>query len=364
MDGPPNFYNPRPWDAYGYPYALNMTSMPDPKRYNGRPSDYYKKPFAQDMYHTPDMNDTQMFHTARPSGGYQFAPAINHAPIANSTHTHYTPRHSDGYQFTQGIGPTPVTNGTSTVNQPWPCENVHFLPSNHRTMLPHAPATLPSRVPVHHSDPQSMPAPQQQHVPPFKRRCRYPSPFYGAQLSTPEHQYTSASSYPSPHQPIARPQPQSPPNQQPPYPPRTTCAPPVPTTTTPQQEPHDTRGTPSPFVPPDAARQETPGYANWYPIPLLHAFNEVFGIPAMPPGHPMVQELLAAPSPLPPALKLGHELRIIALEGWWDKTEEMLKEPGLVEKYDEGRTTGRELLGEMAADVKEGGGGGSSGVKE
>ncbi|KAI4289795.1 MAG: hypothetical protein L6R35_000943 [Caloplaca aegaea] len=343
------------------------------------------------------MNDTQMVHTARPSGGYQFAPAINHTPVASSTHTHYTPRHSDGYQFTQSISPTPiansththymprhsdgyqftqsisptpVTNGNSTLNQPWPCENVHFSPFNHRTVLPHAPATLPSRVPVHHfdphsmptpqqqhvppfkrrcqrmspfhgpqpsrvpvhhSDPQSMPTPQQQHVPPFKRRCQRPSPFHGPQPSTPEHQYTSASSNPSPHQPIARPQPQSPPNQQFLHTPRTSSAPPVPTTTI-LQQPQDTRGTPSPFSPPDAAPAgETPNYANWRPIPLLHAFNEVFGIPAMPPGHPMVQELLGAPSPLPPNLKMGHELRVLALEGWWDKTEAMVKaEPWLV----------------------------------
>ncbi|KAI4188595.1 MAG: hypothetical protein L6R41_002023 [Letrouitia leprolyta] len=77
---------------------------------------------------------------------------------------------------------------------------------------------------------------------------------------------------------------------------------------------------PSPSPSPSPNRNQypsPPAYNTWHPISVLHTFNLTQSIPAMSSDHFMVQELLQ--TPLPPLLRLENDLRIAALEWWWEE---------------------------------------------
>ncbi|KAL8769154.1 MAG: hypothetical protein Q9209_004788 [Squamulea sp. 1 TL-2023] len=79
-----------------------------------------------------------------------------------------------------------------------------------------------------------------------------------------------------------------------------------------------------PQITPPRANTQQPNYATWSPIQILHTFNLVHSIPAMPATHHIVRELQQ--DPIHPQIQLEHELRVIALEGWWRKQRVLKRE--------------------------------------
>ena len=67
-----------------------------------------------------------------------------------------------------------------------------------------------------------------------------------------------------------------------------------------------------------------PPYSTWHPVAVLHEFNLVHCIPAMPSSHSMVIDLHQ--SPLPPQLSLENDLRIAALNSWWEAEAQKAQE--------------------------------------
>ncbi|KAL8658271.1 MAG: hypothetical protein Q9226_001118 [Calogaya cf. arnoldii] len=72
---------------------------------------------------------------------------------------------------------------------------------------------------------------------------------------------------------------------------------------------------PQPSILPNPRTMQQPNYSTWHPIEILHTFNLLHSIPAMPASHHMVLELHQ--QPLEPQVQLEHELRIINIEAWW-----------------------------------------------
>ncbi|KAL8785180.1 MAG: hypothetical protein Q9213_003527 [Squamulea squamosa] len=92
------------------------------------------------------------------------------------------------------------------------------------------------------------------------------------------------------------------------------------------------RSSPTPYgvlIPqptPASSNSQQPNYAAWPPIQILHTFNLVHSIPAMPANHHMVRELQQ--EPIHPQILLEHRLRVTALEGWWQKQRILQTEEG------------------------------------
>ncbi|KAL8729632.1 MAG: hypothetical protein Q9166_004581 [cf. Caloplaca sp. 2 TL-2023] len=114
------------------------------------------------------------------------------------------------------------------------------------------------------------------------------------------------------------------------------------------------------ITPPPAfmSSPQQPNYATWAPQAILTTFNLLFSIPAMVDTHPMMLEMHQRP--LDPQVMLEHELRIIALEGWWDrkrKRDKDIEEKRVAEVWmRQEREAGREIGARIGGNLVWGGG--------
>ncbi|KAI4102352.1 MAG: hypothetical protein L6R37_004432 [Teloschistes peruensis] len=75
----------------------------------------------------------------------------------------------------------------------------------------------------------------------------------------------------------------------------------------------------SPTTATDITTQD-PIYRTWPPFQILAFFNLTFRIPPAPLDSPMARELLSTPlAQMDEGLRMEHELRVVALEGWWER---------------------------------------------
>ncbi|KAI4121251.1 MAG: hypothetical protein LQ338_006469 [Usnochroma carphineum] len=205
--------------------------------------------------------------------------------------------------------------GTPTLRNNWPPDHLR-LPTSTQPTSAHPPSpfqqaydnhlanplglvqgptltTLRSRPPA---DSTSGCRPPHHHIQPFIPPSQNPRPF--CQYQPPPF---------APRPPLQNPQL---------FPP---TLPPIPSLSSPKPQayaPPPTTSTSPISLPPQQPTQ--PNYSTWHPIAVLHTFNLINSIPAMGPTHPMVLELQTHPF-LPPQIKFENELRVHALEAWWDR---------------------------------------------